>query len=98
MLACPLCSGYYRDAQTIPECLHSFCKVCIYKYLRDRDSREGHCPICLVSLGHSPHLKLLPDINIQAIVDKVFPRFQQEERRLRAEFDEREKAAAASEG
>jgi hypothetical protein len=43
-------------------------------------------------------LKLLPDINIQAIVDKVFPRFQQEERRLRAEFDEREKAAAASEG
>ena len=98
MLVCPLCDGYYRDAQTIPECLHSYCKVCIYKYLYDRESREGQCPLCLVSLGHSPHTKLLPDINLQAIVDKVFPHFLEEDRRLKTEFEEREKAAVAAEG
>ena len=31
-LKCPLCTGFFRDAHTINECLDTFCKSCIYKY------------------------------------------------------------------
>ena len=41
-LTCILCSGYLVDATTISECLHSFCKACIVKYLETNKC----CPIC----------------------------------------------------
>ena len=31
-LKCPLCTGFFRDAHTINECLDTFCKSCIYKF------------------------------------------------------------------
>ncbi|CAM9484052.1 unnamed protein product, partial [Phaeothamnion confervicola] len=31
-LVCPLCNGYFRDAYTIPECMDTFCKSCLYKH------------------------------------------------------------------
>lgn len=40
---CAICEGYIIDAATISECLHSFCKSCIYTFIKDVESR---CPIC----------------------------------------------------
>mmetsp|Transcript_27015 Transcript_27015/g.26077 ORF Transcript_27015/g.26077 Transcript_27015/m.26077 type:complete len:83 (-) Transcript_27015:280-528(-) len=31
-LKCTLCTGFFRDAHTINECLDTFCKSCIFKY------------------------------------------------------------------
>ncbi|CAE1244897.1 PCGF1 [Acanthosepion pharaonis] len=33
-IVCSLCAGYFIDATTITECLHTFCKSCIVKYLQ----------------------------------------------------------------
>jgi len=29
---CPLCNGYFVDATTVIDCLHTFCKSCLLKY------------------------------------------------------------------
>uniref|UniRef100_A0A669PX94 Polycomb group ring finger 2 n=1 Tax=Phasianus colchicus TaxID=9054 RepID=A0A669PX94_PHACC len=41
-LMCALCGGYFIDAATIVECLHSFCKTCIVRYLE----ANKYCPMC----------------------------------------------------
>jgi len=33
---CFLCNGYFRSAHTIMECLHTFCKVCLYNYFEQQ--------------------------------------------------------------
>uniref|UniRef100_A0A0E9W6U7 RING-type domain-containing protein n=1 Tax=Anguilla anguilla TaxID=7936 RepID=A0A0E9W6U7_ANGAN len=45
-LMCVLCGGYFIDATTIIECLHSFCKMCIVRYLET----SKYCPICDVQV------------------------------------------------
>lgn len=45
-LVCVLCSGYFVDATTIIECLHTFCKTCIVRYLQT----SSFCPICDVQV------------------------------------------------
>ena len=32
LLRCPLCKGFYRTPYTINECMHTFCRSCIFKY------------------------------------------------------------------
>ncbi|KAJ6681259.1 E3 UBIQUITIN PROTEIN LIGASE DRIP1 [Salix koriyanagi] len=34
-MTCPLCNKLLRDATTISECLHTFCRKCIYKRISD---------------------------------------------------------------
>ncbi|CAM9855348.1 unnamed protein product, partial [Chrysoparadoxa australica] len=29
-LTCSLCKGYLRDPHTVTECVHTFCKSCIF--------------------------------------------------------------------
>ena len=38
IITCRLCEGYFIDATTIAECLHTFCKSCIVKHLEDETS------------------------------------------------------------
>ncbi|NWH59377.1 PCGF2 protein, partial [Geococcyx californianus] len=45
-LMCALCGGYFIDATTIVECLHSFCKTCIVRYLET----NKYCPMCDVQV------------------------------------------------
>ncbi|KAF2882009.1 hypothetical protein ILUMI_24157 [Ignelater luminosus] len=67
-LACYLCKGYYIDATTISECLHSFCRSCIIKFLHE----HSYCPICEVIINKAkPNLKL--DKTLQDIVYKLVP-------------------------
>lgn len=70
-MRCPLCNKLYRDATTISECLHTFCRKCIYKKLSDEELEC--CPICNIDLGCVPLEKLRPDHNIQDVRAKIFP-------------------------
>ncbi|CDJ46628.1 zinc finger (C3HC4 RING finger) protein, putative [Eimeria brunetti] len=46
MFRCPLCNGYFRDAVTIKECLHTFCRWCLYDYVEGSETEEVCCPYC----------------------------------------------------
>ena len=55
-LVCKLCDGYYRDATTSTECLHTFCKCCLEQefaqQLENSKSRNTlmYCPTCKENL------------------------------------------------
>eukprot|EP00698_Gefionella_okellyi_P003568 TRINITY_DN13358_c0_g1_i1.p1 TRINITY_DN13358_c0_g1~~TRINITY_DN13358_c0_g1_i1.p1 ORF type:complete len:360 (-),score=47.55 TRINITY_DN13358_c0_g1_i1:94-1173(-) len=83
-LVCPLCLGYFRDATTVAECLHTFCKGCIFKYFHLNKAQV--CPECNVSLGTFPTTQLRPDHVKQAIVEKVFPEFAEQDAIAEREF------------
>ncbi|GMP99583.1 hypothetical protein CsSME_00047008 [Camellia sinensis var. sinensis] len=70
-MTCPLCNKLFRDATTISECLHTFCRKCIYKKISDEELEC--CPICNVDLGSVPLEKLRPDHNLQDVRAKIFP-------------------------
>uniref|UniRef100_A0A8B9YNS9 Polycomb complex protein BMI-1 n=1 Tax=Bos mutus grunniens TaxID=30521 RepID=A0A8B9YNS9_BOSMU len=67
---CVLCGGYFIDATTIIECLHSFCKACIVRYLET----SKYCPICDVQVHKTrPLLNIRSDKTLQDIVYKLVP-------------------------
>ncbi|KAH7666076.1 E3 ubiquitin-protein ligase DRIP protein [Dioscorea alata] len=70
-MMCPLCHKLLRDATTISECLHTFCRKCILKKLNEEEA--DYCPICNIDLGCIPVEKLRPDHNLQDIRAKIFP-------------------------
>lgn len=78
LLTCSLCKGLYRDAHTVLECMHTFCKSCILVHFHNNNIRGSiQCPQCNVSLGMYSHLtsKMIYDRDLQSIVDKVYPEF-----------------------
>ncbi|GFG35331.1 hypothetical protein Cfor_10323 [Coptotermes formosanus] len=82
-LICVLCGGYYVDATTIIECLHSFCKACIVRYLET----NKYCPICDVQVHKTrPLQNIRSDKTLQDIVYKLVPGLFQKEMRCRREF------------
>lgn len=89
LLTCSLCTGYYRDAHTILECMHTFCKSCILVHFHENNLRGSiQCPQCNVSLGLYGHLasKMIYDRDLQSIVDKVFPQFLKMEKVTEEKF------------
>ncbi|RRT70835.1 hypothetical protein BHE74_00027674 [Ensete ventricosum] len=70
-MTCPLCHKLLRDATTISECLHTFCRKCICEKLTDEEI--DCCPICNIDLGCVPIEKLRPDHNLQDLRAKIFP-------------------------
>lgn len=70
-MTCPICKKLLKDATTISECLHTFCRKCILEKLNDEEVEC--CPVCDVSLGCDPVEKLRTDHNLQDIRAKVFP-------------------------
>ncbi|KAG6400852.1 hypothetical protein SASPL_137696 [Salvia splendens] len=55
-MTCPLCHKLFREATTIIECLHTFCRKCINKKLSDEELEC--CPVCNIDLGCVPLEKL----------------------------------------
>jgi hypothetical protein len=84
--SCKLCHGYYRDVHTIPDCLHSFCKVCLYKHVQQQlhvhHAVEATCPTCKMSLGSMPWTKVIYDRTLQQLVDKILPQFVEEDKKF----------------
>ncbi|XP_027351753.1 E3 ubiquitin protein ligase DRIP2 isoform X3 [Abrus precatorius] len=70
-MTCPLCNKLFREATTISECLHTFCRKCIYDKITDEELES--CPICNIDLGCVPLEKLRPDHSLQDVRAKVFP-------------------------
>ncbi|XP_078159765.1 DREB2A-interacting protein 2 isoform X1 [Carex rostrata] len=70
-MTCPLCHKLFRDATTVSECLHTFCRKCILEKITEEE--VDSCPICHTDLGCVPAEKLRPDHNLQDIRNKVFP-------------------------
>ncbi|CAH9073832.1 unnamed protein product [Cuscuta europaea] len=70
-MTCYLCNKLFRDATTISECLHTFCRKCIRKKLSEEDSEC--CPICKIDLGCVPMEKLRSDNNMHVVRAKIFP-------------------------
>ncbi|ESR33339.1 E3 ubiquitin protein ligase DRIP2 [Citrus sinensis] len=70
-MTCPLCSKLFRDATTISECLHSFCRKCIYEKITEEEIDS--CPVCNTDLGCAPLEKLRADHNLQDLRIKIFP-------------------------
>ncbi|KAL3900732.1 MAG: hypothetical protein SGPRY_012404, partial [Prymnesium sp.] len=70
-LVCTLCMGYFKDACTIIECLHTFCRNCIMRHICESNT----CPQCDSQLGTNPKDLVRTDRTLQSIVDKVFPQF-----------------------
>lgn len=88
-LTCPLCNGYFREAHTIPECLHSFCKACILKNFTE-NNQKGHvvCPTCKTNLGvYANNKQLIYDRNLQALLDEIFPHFAEQEKAEETAFN-----------
>ncbi|XP_029830502.2 polycomb group protein Psc-like [Ixodes scapularis] len=91
-LSCMLCGGYLVNAATLVDCLHSFCKVCIVRYL----DTSKLCPICDVPVHKSRPLSCLRvDKTLQDIVYKVVPGLYQREMKQRQEFYDQHPDAAS---
>jgi len=82
-LVCAICSGYYRDPHTITECLHAFCKSCIYVAFY---GGARHCPTCHVDLGPDPFRTVLPDRTLQELVGIIFPGLEDADAVMEEEF------------
>ncbi|XP_066255810.1 protein suppressor 2 of zeste-like isoform X2 [Euwallacea similis] len=84
-ITCKLCKGYFVDATTIIECLHTFCRSCIVKYLES----NKYCPICDVQVHKTkPLLNIRQDKTIQDLVYKMVPRLYYNESKRRKLFYE----------
>ncbi|KAJ0230189.1 E3 ubiquitin protein ligase DRIP2 [Hirschfeldia incana] len=77
-MTCPLCDNLLRDATTISECLHTFCRKCIYEKITE-DEIEC-CPVCDIDLGGAPLEKLRPDHILQDLTAKIFTPKRKRER------------------
>ncbi|XP_028844930.1 polycomb group RING finger protein 1 [Denticeps clupeoides] len=86
-IVCYLCAGYFIDATTITECLHTFCKSCIVKYLQS----SKYCPMCNIKIHETqPLLNLKLDRVMQDIVYKLVPGLQEnEDKRIQAFYQAR---------
>ena len=78
-LICRLCNGYFREAHTIPECLHTFCKSCLLRELQKPVKGSKKCPSCQTPLGLNAENKCLYDRSLQSCVDRLFPEFVERE-------------------
>ncbi|XP_070540077.1 polycomb group RING finger protein 3-like isoform X1 [Ptychodera flava] len=84
-ITCSICHGYLIDATTITECLHTFCKSCIVKFLEDHNT----CPTCHIVIHQSHPLHYIGhDRTMQDIVYKLVPRLQEDEENREREFYE----------
>ncbi|GFS10239.1 polycomb complex protein BMI-1 [Elysia marginata] len=84
-LICTLCGGYFVDATTIIECLHSFCRTCVVTYLKTSKS----CPTC-DTVVH----KTRPHQNIRGGAESVsFRRVFSTKEELQSRMDRRMKEA-----
>ncbi|KAG8184278.1 hypothetical protein JTE90_001095 [Oedothorax gibbosus] len=82
-LSCILCGGYFIDATTITECVHSFCRACIVRFLET----SKYCPVCEVQVHKSRPLHYIrSDKTLQDIVYKLVPGLFHNEMKRRREL------------
>ncbi|KAF5910145.1 cytosolic purine 5'-nucleotidase isoform X1 [Clarias magur] len=76
-IRCALCNGFFIDATTITECLHTFCKSCIVKHFFS----SNRCPNCAIIVHQTqPLYSIRPDRQLQDIVYRTVPYLEEMER------------------
>ncbi|XP_043188844.1 mucin-5AC-like isoform X1 [Amphibalanus amphitrite] len=82
-ITCVLCAGYFIDATTIVECLHTFCRSCILRHLE----ASSYCPICDVMIHRTKgSSSLRADRILQTMVYKLVPGLFSHEMKMRRDF------------
>uniref|UniRef100_A0A8C5QYP8 Polycomb group RING finger protein 6 n=1 Tax=Leptobrachium leishanense TaxID=445787 RepID=A0A8C5QYP8_9ANUR len=67
-ILCSICKGYFIDATTITECLHTFCKSCIIRHFY----YTNRCPRCNIVVHQTqPLYNIRLDRQLQDIVYKL---------------------------
>lgn len=66
---CTLCSGLFKDPLTITECLHSFCRSCLFSYFANTGKK--HCPRCNMLLEPDPYKNAMRDRTLESLCEKV---------------------------
>jgi len=70
-ISCPMCHEYLIDATTINECLHTFCRSCIVRHIKNSNN---DCPKCNTIIHERRPLDyVIYDRNKQDIVYKLVP-------------------------
>lgn len=94
-LTCRICTGYFRDAYTLQECGHSFCRQCLLNHIESSVTHRGEvaCPQfsqCAIYLRTADPLKNEAkfDRALQNLVDKLLPHFAQRDEQLKREIIE----------
>ena len=83
LLTCKLCKGYLIDATTLDLCMHSFCRPCAIKFIRDKPK----CPECNLEIKDKRFLnRLKTDTTLQNIVYKLVPGLYEREMEKRRQF------------
>ncbi|OQR92313.1 hypothetical protein ACHHYP_03836 [Achlya hypogyna] len=88
---CSLCTGYFRQPYTIRECIHTFCKSCIFKYIVTQDKRA--CPVCDGPFGTYPLSgtkrkppEIVQDHVMEGLVKKLFPQLDVQDTQEETKF------------
>ncbi|NXQ64206.1 RAD18 ligase, partial [Anthoscopus minutus] len=71
LLRCGICFDYFSIAVIIPQCSHSYCSLCIRKFL----SYKTQCPTCCVAVSES-------DLKNNRILDDLVKRFNSARQQL----------------
>ncbi|KAL6971744.1 RING-type E3 ubiquitin transferase [Sarracenia purpurea var. burkii] len=69
-MTCPICNKLFKNATTITECLHTFCRKCIHDKITEEELDS--CPVCNVYLGCAPLEKLRADHSLQDLRAAIF--------------------------
>ncbi|NWR08975.1 RAD18 ligase, partial [Paradoxornis webbianus] len=71
LLRCGICFDYFSIAVMIPQCSHSYCSLCIRKFL----SYKTQCPVCCVAVSES-------DLKNNRILDDLVKSFSSARQQL----------------
>lgn len=74
-LTCSLCDGIFRTPFTINECMHTFCKGCLYKEFYHNPTKTN-CPKCNIQLGGKPLDSFIFDSSLHELINIIFPEFE----------------------
>ncbi|CAM4695085.1 E3 ubiquitin-protein ligase RAD18 isoform X1 [Lepidochelys kempii] len=71
LLRCGICFDYFDIAMIIPQCSHTYCSLCIRKFL----SYKNQCPTCCVAVTE-------PDLKNNRILDELVKNFNSARQQL----------------
>ncbi|XP_061492102.1 polycomb group RING finger protein 6 isoform X2 [Rhineura floridana] len=82
-IMCSICKGYFIDATTITECLHTFCKSCIVRHFY----YSNRCPKCNIVVHQTqPLYNIRLDRQLQDIVYKLVVSLEKREKKQMHDF------------
>lgn len=83
-ITCSICDGYFVDATTIIDCMHTFCKRCLLRFF---DSDNKSCPTCGTFIhGSHPTHYVTYDRALNDLVSQFVPKMEDKEAEERKKF------------